>query len=114
MGDILAATCRCGLNQRFKVGVGEQGIEAKRVPAYCKECHEFLLLQFPEGVDACPKCGKKPTLYSDSRVDPIHSQKNEVYYYTIGGTLFQLLRNGNFCPRCGKNTLNFRDAGTWD
>ncbi len=114
MGDIFAATCQCGLNQRFKVGVGEQGIESKRVPAYCKECKEFLLLQYPGGLDKCPKCGKRPIRYCVSRDNSSGAPDTEMYYYTIGGTPILLPRNGNFCPKCGKKTLKFVDAGSWD
>ncbi len=114
MGDILAATCPCGLNQRFKVGVGEQGIESKRVPVYCKECNEFFLLKYPQGIDACPKCEKMPTLYGTSHDVLLKAPREDIYEYSIGGTHFQLLRKGNFCPKCGRNTLKFTDAGFWD
>ncbi len=115
MGSIIKASCECGFeSEDLFIGVGFLDVNHDRylAPAVCLNCHKIFVKSYKKKYSRCSSCRKKvvfynaPNLQAESNSSSQSNSKKE--------DEFSLPDTTYLCPKCGKMTMKFYDAGNWD
>ena len=119
MGSSVTAHCQCGLQETVDVGGGMETFEAVCFfPCLCGKCRSVVQVNLLKRRLRCPNCRSGKVIpYDDPQVLGEAGQ-NVVAGWDVSDVLGRELEltDGKYrCPKCGKMSLRFEDAGVcWD
>ncbi|MBT4207774.1 hypothetical protein HOE22_05460 [Candidatus Woesearchaeota archaeon] len=112
MGSIISAHCDCGYVVEMPLGGGMRSFnERSNFPFYCEECRILFEANAFEEPVSCPKCKGSETVTYDRKC---LQEGTSIFKWGVGDRVLILTNGKHICPKCGKNTLTFEDAGCWD
>jgi predicted Zn-ribbon and HTH transcriptional regulator len=111
MGNIIMATCPCGLESKeILQGIGFNYYEnhQRMEPAYCDHCGIVAGRDMSKSISKCPKCRRKMRYYfEDLEMDSGNEEDFPDSEYLESKEFWH-------CPRCKQETLKFEGMGCWD
>ncbi|ALJ00766.1 hypothetical protein [Rufibacter tibetensis] len=111
MGNIIQASCTCGLeSEQIFQGIGFQYYETRirLEPAYCDLCGIVSGKDMGKNFCKCPKCRKKMKFYYEG----LEADDNEDSDFPSSEYLES--KEHWHCPKCKDENLIFGSMGCWD
>jgi hypothetical protein len=111
MGNIISATCKCGLESEeiFQgIGFNYYSNHVRIEPAYCDQCGIVVGRDMCKSFSKCPKCRMKMKFYYE-----VLGTKNDEGDDTPSSEYLES-QDLWHCPRCNEETLSFNFMGCWD